>query len=164
MNEANANGVAPGYRSVLGNPNLQAVSPPAKVWAASLDHAWCAPRMPGMFEMEQALGNEINRALVGQISAKEALDNGNAAWKKIMEKNGFFSSNAPFTYADFKPGGLGRRRQATALLMAEGRGRHPQRRDGGSRPGVAPDAQAAKPGACAGRCPICWWPRRSSIC
>jgi multiple sugar transport system substrate-binding protein len=30
MNEANANGVAPGYRSVLGNPNLQAVSSPSK--------------------------------------------------------------------------------------------------------------------------------------
>lgn len=103
MNEANANGVAPGYRSVLGNPNLQAVSPPSKVWAAGLEHAWCAPRIPGMFEMEQALGNELNRALVGQISAKEALDNGNTAWRKIMEKNGFFSANAPFTIADFKP-------------------------------------------------------------
>ena len=103
MNEANANGVAPGYKSVLGNPNLQAVSPPSPVWAPSLDHAWCAPRIPGMFEMEQALGNEINRALVGQISPKEALDNGNASWKKIMEKNGFFSASAPFTYADFKP-------------------------------------------------------------
>jgi multiple sugar transport system substrate-binding protein len=103
MNEANANGVAPGYRSVLANPNLQAVSPPSKVWAACLEHAWCAPRIPGMFEMEQTLGNEINRALVGQITGKEALDNGNAAWKKIMEKNGFFSANAPFTMADFKP-------------------------------------------------------------
>jgi len=103
MNEANANGVAPGYRSVLNNTNLQAVSPPSKVWSASLEHAWCAPRIPGMFEMEQALGNEINRALVGQISAKEALDNGNAAWKKIMEKNGFFSASAPFTYAAFAP-------------------------------------------------------------
>ncbi len=42
-----------------------------KVWADSLEHAWCAPRLPGMFEMEQALGNEINRAVTGQISAKE---------------------------------------------------------------------------------------------
>jgi multiple sugar transport system substrate-binding protein len=75
-----------------------------KVWADSLEHAWCAPRIPGMFEMEQALGNEINRAVVGQISAKEALDNGNAAWKSIMEKNGFFSANAPVQYADVAPG------------------------------------------------------------
>jgi multiple sugar transport system substrate-binding protein len=102
MNEANANGVAPGYQSVLTNPNLQAVSPPAPIWAPSLEFAWCAPRIPGMFEMEQTLGNEINRALVGQISAKEALDNGAAAWKKILEKNGFFSGSAPFQYADFK--------------------------------------------------------------
>ena len=102
MNEANANGVAPGYKSVLSNPNLQAVSPPSPIWSKSLEFAWCAPRIPGMFEMEQTLGNEINRALVGQISAKEALDNGAAAWKKILEKNGFGTANAPFKYADFK--------------------------------------------------------------
>ncbi|MEM8540439.1 MAG: extracellular solute-binding protein, partial [Pseudomonadota bacterium] len=89
MNEANANGVAPGYRSVLGNENLQAVSQPAEVWGKSLDHAWCAPRLPGAFPIEQAIGNEINRAVVGQISAKEALDNAAAAVKKIMTENGF---------------------------------------------------------------------------
>lgn len=104
MNEANANGVAPGYRSVLGNPNLQAVSQPAEVWGKSLDYAWCAPRLPGMFEMEQALGNEINRAVVNQISAKEALDNGAAAWKSIMDKNGFYSGNPPVAYAAAEPG------------------------------------------------------------
>jgi multiple sugar transport system substrate-binding protein len=104
MNEANANGVAPGYRSVLTNPRLREVSQPAEVWANSLDHAWCAPRIPGMFEMEQALGNEINKALVGQISGREALENGNAAWRKIMEKNGFFSNRQIFDYAAVKDG------------------------------------------------------------
>ena len=104
MNEANANGVAPGYRSVLSNPRLREVSQPAKVWADSLDHAWCAPRIPGMFEMEQALGNEINRAVVGQISGKEALENGQKAWRTIMEKNGFFTSRQPVDYAAVKPG------------------------------------------------------------
>ena len=38
MNEANANGVAPGYRSVLTNPNLRKVSQPAEVWANELDY------------------------------------------------------------------------------------------------------------------------------
>jgi multiple sugar transport system substrate-binding protein len=104
MNEANANGVAPGYRSVLANERLRAVSQPMPVWAASLDHAWCAPRLPGMFEMEQALGNEINRAITGQISGKEALDNGQAAWKAIMEKNGFKDGGGPVAYADVAPG------------------------------------------------------------
>jgi multiple sugar transport system substrate-binding protein len=104
MNEANANGVAPGYKSVLSNPRLREVSQPAKVWADSLEHAWCAPRIPGMFEMEQTLGNEINRALVGQITGKEALANGNAAWQKIMKKNGFFSDRQPLQYASVKPG------------------------------------------------------------
>lgn len=104
MNEANANGVAPGYRSVLGNERLRAISQPMEVWANSLEHAWCAPRLPGMFEMEQALGNEINRAVTGQISAKEALENGQTAWKKIMEKNGFSGGKAPVAYADVAPG------------------------------------------------------------
>lgn len=104
MNEANANGVAPGYRSVLANERLRAVSQPMKVWADSLEHAWCAPRIPGMFEMEQALGNEINRAVTGQISAKEALENGQKAWKSILEKNGFSGGNAPIAYADAEPG------------------------------------------------------------
>jgi multiple sugar transport system substrate-binding protein len=104
MNEANANGVAPGYRSVLNNAQLAKASQPLEVWAKSLDYAWCAPRLPGMFEMEQALGNEINRAVVGQISGKEALDNGAAAWTRIMERNGFRGGEGPVAYADVAPG------------------------------------------------------------
>ena len=104
MNEANANGVAPGYRSVLTNPRLRSVAQPAKVWADSLDHAWCAPRLPGMFNMEQAIGNEINRAVVGQISAREALDNSAAAVRRIMDDNGFYSDRPPVEYAAAAPG------------------------------------------------------------
>lgn len=104
MNEANANGVAPGYRSVLTNERLQAVSQPAKVWSDSLDHAWCAPRLPGMFNMEQAIGNEINRAVVNQISGKEALDNAAAAVRQIMDQNGFYSGKPPVEYANVAPG------------------------------------------------------------
>ena len=104
MNEANANGVAPGYRSVLNNPQLAKASQPLEVWANALDYAWCAPRLPGMFEMEQALGNEINRAVVGQISAKEALDNGAAAWTRIMQRAGFRGGDGPVAYADVAPG------------------------------------------------------------
>ena len=57
-----------------------------------------------MFEMEQALGNAINRAVTGQISAKEALENGQNAWKSILEKNGFSGGNGPIAYADAEPG------------------------------------------------------------
>ena len=96
MNEANANGVAPGYKSVLANAKLREISAAGRgVGRTELDYAWCAPRIPGMFEMEQALGNEINKALVGQASAKEALDAGAAAWKEIMTKNGFYSDQEP---------------------------------------------------------------------
>ncbi|RVC51786.1 sugar ABC transporter substrate-binding protein, partial [Mesorhizobium sp. M4B.F.Ca.ET.088.02.2.1] len=98
-----ANGVAPGYKSVLKNDKLRSVSQPAAVWADSLDYAWCAPRIPGMFEMEQALGNEINKAIVGQAKPKEALDAGAKAWKEIMTKNGFFSDKEPFKYAAVAP-------------------------------------------------------------
>lgn len=104
MNEANANGVAPGYKSVLTNPNLQAVSQPAKVWSESLEHAWCAPRLPGAFPIEQAIGNEINRAVVGQITAKEALDNAASAVRRIMESNGFYQGRDPVDYAAAAPG------------------------------------------------------------
>ena len=99
MNEANANGVAPGYRSVLTNPNLRKVSQPAEVWSTELDYCWCAPRLPGMFEMEQVLGNEINKAAVGQTTPKEALDAGAKAWREIMDKNGFYGDKPPIDFA-----------------------------------------------------------------
>ena len=53
-----------------------------------------------MFEMEQALGNEINKAVVGQITAKEALDNGAAAWQRDHGEERLLSPAArPSTYA-----------------------------------------------------------------
>jgi multiple sugar transport system substrate-binding protein len=104
MNEANANGVAPGYKSVLNNEKLRSVSQPAKVWAEELDYAWCAPRLPYAFEMEQAIGFELNKAIVGEIQPKEALDNGVAAVKKIMEKGGFYKGSDPVSYASMEPG------------------------------------------------------------
>lgn len=104
MNEANANGVAPGYRSVLENGELRKVSQPAKIWSESLDHAWCSPRLPGAFPIEQAIGNEINRAVVGQITGQEALDNAAAAVRTIMSENGFYQGNDPVDYAAAEPG------------------------------------------------------------
>jgi multiple sugar transport system substrate-binding protein len=105
MNEANANGVAPGYKSVMANENLRKVSQPAKVWADQLDYCWCAPRLPYTLEMEIALGNEINKAVVGQQTAKQALDNGVAAWKKTMtEKGKFYAGKDPVSYASMEAG------------------------------------------------------------
>ena len=57
-----------------------------------------------MFEMEQALGNEINRAITGQISGKEALENGQKAWETILAKNGFGTDAAPVSFDDVKAG------------------------------------------------------------
>jgi multiple sugar transport system substrate-binding protein len=104
MNEANANGVAPGYRSVLRNERLAKVSQGLTVWADSLDHAWCSPRVPGAFAIEQSIGNEINRAVVGRISGREALDNAARAVRAIMAANGFYRGNDPVDYAKVAPG------------------------------------------------------------
>ena len=104
MNEANANGVAPGYRSVLENEELRKVSQSAKIWGESLEHAWCSPRLPGAFPIEQAICNEINRAVVGQITGQEALDNAAAAVRTIMSENGFYQGNDPVEYAAAEPG------------------------------------------------------------
>lgn len=104
INEANANGVAPGYKSVLRNDKLRAVSQPAMVWSEALDYAWCAPRLPYAFQMEQEIGFELNKAIVGAIKPKEALDNAATAVKKIMEKGGFYKGNDPVSYASMEPG------------------------------------------------------------
>ena len=104
MNEANANGVAPGYRSVLNNENLRKVSQPAKIWAESLDYAWCSPRLPSAFDMEQEIGFQINDAIVGKVGAKEALDNAAAKVKEIMTKSGFYAGKDPVSYASMAPG------------------------------------------------------------
>ena len=124
MNEANANGVAPGYRSVLTNPNLRQVSQPAEVWSTSLEYAWCAPRIPGMFEMEQVLGNEINKAAVGQTTPKEALDAGATAWREIMDKNGFLLDKPPFDFAACRRCDVAGQGQDPAGLMARRTGVH----------------------------------------
>ena len=105
-------------------------------------------------------------ALVGQVSAKEALDAGAKAWKEIMDKNGFFSDQRAVQVCGLGRRRLGRQGQEAAVLMAE-TGALADAPECGIRPPgmVAPDRSggAAAP-PCAGRCPICWWRRRSSIC
>jgi multiple sugar transport system substrate-binding protein len=57
-----------------------------------------------MFEMEQAIGNELNRAFVGQIQPQEALDNAAEAVRRIMDRNGFYGSRPPVAYSEVAPG------------------------------------------------------------
>ncbi|MCA0433441.1 MAG: extracellular solute-binding protein [Proteobacteria bacterium] len=104
MNEANANGVAPGYRSVLTNEKLRAVSQPAKVWSEALDYAWCAPRLPSGFQIDQEIGFLINKVVVGEMQPKAALDEAAAKVKDIMTKNGFYAGKDPMNYAATEPG------------------------------------------------------------
>jgi multiple sugar transport system substrate-binding protein len=104
INEANANGVAPGYKSVLNNEKLRSVSQPAKVWAEALDYAWCAPRLPSAFQMEQEIGFLLNKAIVGEMKPKEALDEAVGKVKAIMEKAGFYKGSDPVSYASMEPG------------------------------------------------------------
>ena len=104
MNEANANGVAPGYKSVLANTKLQAVSQPAKVWGEELNYAWCAPRVPSGFQIDQEIGFLINKVVVGEMQPKEALDQAAAKVKDIMTKNGFYQGKDPMNFAATAPG------------------------------------------------------------
>ena len=161
MNEANANGVAPGYRSVLGNPNLQAVSPPSKVWAACLEHAWCAPRIPGHVRdgagARQRDQPRPRRADLGQGGARQRQ-------RRLEEDHGeerLLLRQRALHLCRLQARCLGRRRQAAAVLMAEtgalpraGAGSAAPERAGRSRGGAR---------RCAGRCPTCWWRRRWSI-
>ena len=104
MNEANANGVAPGYKSVLNNEKLRSVSQGAKVWAESLDYAWCAPRIPSGFQVDQEIGFLINKVVVGDMQPKAALDEAAVKVKAIMTKNGFYAGKDPMNYAATEPG------------------------------------------------------------
>ena len=104
INEANANGVAPGYQSVLKNEKLRAVSQPAKVWSEALDYAWCAPRLPQGFQIDQEIGFLINKVVVGELQPKAALDEAAGKVKTIMEKNGFYKGADPMNYAATEPG------------------------------------------------------------
>ena len=104
MNEANANGVAPGTKSVLANEKLRSVSQPAKVWAESLDYAWCAPRIPSGFQVEQEIGFLVNEVIVGTKKPKEALDEAAGKVKAIMETNGFYKGADPMNFAATEPG------------------------------------------------------------
>ncbi len=104
MNEANANGVAPGYRSVLNNENLRKVSQPAKIWSESLDYAWCSPRLPSAFTMEQEIGFLLNDCIVGKLKPKDALDQATVKVKAIMTKSGFYAGKDPVSYASMAPG------------------------------------------------------------
>lgn len=104
MNEANANGVAPGTKSVLTNEKLRSVSQPAKVWSESLDYAWCAPRIPSGFQVEQEIGFLVNEVIVGTKKPKEALDEAAGKVKAIMEKNGFYKGADPMNFAATEPG------------------------------------------------------------
>ena len=104
MNEANANGVAPGYKSVLANEKLRSVSQPAKVWSEALDFAWCAPRIPSGFQVEQEIGFLVNEVVVGKKQPKEALDEAATKVKAIMAKNGFYKGKDPMNFAATAPG------------------------------------------------------------
>ena len=95
MNEANANGVAPGYKSVLKNEKLQAVSQPAKVWSEELDYAWCAPRLPSGFQIDQEIGFLINKVVVGEMQPKAALDEAAVKVKAIMDQERLLCRQGP---------------------------------------------------------------------
>jgi multiple sugar transport system substrate-binding protein len=83
---------------------MQAVSQPAKVWSEALDYAWCAPRLPQGFQIDQEIGFLINKVVVGELQPKAALDEAAIKVKAIMAKNGFYKGADPMNYAATEPG------------------------------------------------------------
>jgi multiple sugar transport system substrate-binding protein len=57
-----------------------------------------------MFEMEQVLGDEINRVVTGRPRPQEALENGNAAWARDHGEERLLSDAPPVAYEDVAPG------------------------------------------------------------
>lgn len=104
MNGANANGVGTGYKSVLNNANFQKIMTSADVWAAEVDYAWCAPRLPGGLGMDINFGNELNAAFTGNKSIPQALADGKKRVRQIMQRNGFYSDNPPVSYESIADG------------------------------------------------------------
>lgn len=112
MNGANANGVGPGYKSVINNENFQKIMISAPVWAAEVDYCWCAPRIPGGLPIDITFGNELNAVMTGNKSAQDALAEGQRRVRAIMERNGFYSDSPPVNYEDVQAGlWLGRGRE-----------------------------------------------------
>ncbi|HKJ95264.1 MAG TPA: extracellular solute-binding protein [Gammaproteobacteria bacterium] len=101
---ANADGVGTGYKSVLANENYRKIMTSADVWAAEVDYAWCAPRIPGALAMDITFGNELNAVFTGNKSIEDALADGKKRVRQIMKKNGFYSAKPPVDYASVADG------------------------------------------------------------
>jgi multiple sugar transport system substrate-binding protein len=54
--------------------------------------------------MEQEIGFLVNKAIVGELKPKEALDQAVGKVKAIMEKSGFYKGADPVSYASMAPG------------------------------------------------------------
>ena len=121
MNEANANGVAPGYRSVLSNPNLQAVSPPSEGLGgqprARLVRAAHSRHVRDGAGARQRDQPRARRADLGQGGARQRQ-------RRLEEDHGeerLLLRERALHLCRLQARGLGRRRQAAAVLMAETR-------------------------------------------
>ncbi|WP_353222222.1 ABC transporter substrate-binding protein [Salinisphaera hydrothermalis] len=99
MNGASANGVAPGFMSVIENENFQKIMPPSKIWGESLPYAWAEPRIPGMYQLETTLGLELNKVIAGDAKPKEALQAASKRWEEILRRKGFYGSKPPVDYS-----------------------------------------------------------------
>jgi multiple sugar transport system substrate-binding protein len=104
MNGANANGVGPGHKSVIGNPKFQKIMTAADVWYKSLGHSWCAPRIPGALSIDISIGNQLNAIMTGNKPVKEGLQEAQRRARAVMERNRFYTDNPPVEYTKVEPG------------------------------------------------------------
>jgi len=82
---------SPSRLSVFDNPDLVKLNPwfPAQKPALANVVPWYQPNIPELPEMSEILGLRLNQCLIGELSAKDALDKANSEIEALLVKNGY---------------------------------------------------------------------------
>ncbi len=83
-------GGASGRSSVLDNPEVQANNPWNPVVYENLLYAHRWPKIPESSAIEDVFTEELTLALVGQKTAKQALDRAKERMEDVMSKAGYY--------------------------------------------------------------------------
>ena len=87
--EAVANGGQSGLKSVMADPSYDGLRPWNRAHKEMIDWQKDVWHIPLFFEMLTQQQEEFDRAITGQISAKEALDNVAAFQQELLEDDDF---------------------------------------------------------------------------
>lgn len=88
-------GMDPGRKSVFDLPLFEKLYMNHQAWLDASPYVYFMARVPETAELLSIGAAEVNDALTGRKTPKEACDNINAQWKTVMEKGGYYGPNAP---------------------------------------------------------------------